>query len=154
MNDTDASSPRSGRPRVPERAQFRFWCEEKLRNADTDQFHHVNNAAMATFFEAGRMEIFAADDVRGAMDGGNVAVVRLLIEFHRELFHPGKVAIGSAIASIGTSSLGIRQALFDASGCVASAEATCVLLSPTTRRAQKISDALRACLAAASQRAG
>ena len=41
------------------RGEFRFWAEEKLRNADTDQFRHVNNAAIATIFEAARCPVHA-----------------------------------------------------------------------------------------------
>jgi acyl-CoA thioester hydrolase len=131
---------------IPQRDAFSFWCEEKLRNKDTDQFHHVNNAAMATFFEAGRMEVFAGPAIRAEMGGANLAVVRLLMNFHRELFYPGTVAVGSRIASIGERSFEFQQGLFDAEGCVASAEVTCVLLDATSARAVAPSAALRTLL--------
>lgn len=35
------------RSAAPQRAEFRFWTQEKLRNADTDQFLHVNNAILS-----------------------------------------------------------------------------------------------------------
>jgi acyl-CoA thioester hydrolase len=131
------------RPRIPARDDFRFWCEEKLRNADTDQFHHVNNAVMATFFEAGRMEVFGAADVKALMGSANIAVVRLLMNFHRELFYPGKVSIGTSLTRIGDRSFEIAQGLFDDEGCVASADVVCVLLDPAARGAHPVSAPLR-----------
>ena len=122
-------APRPEKPRVPERAEFRFWTEEKLRNPDTDQFRHVNHAAMVSLFEAGRMELFACPEVRPLMQGANLAVVRLLLHFHRELFYPGVVSVGSVIVSVGNTSFSCVQGLFDGQVCVASAEAVCVLCS-------------------------
>lgn len=127
---------------------FRFWTEEKLRNMDTDQFGHVNNSAMASFFEAGRMEIFRAPAVRPLMAGVSIAVVRLLIEFHRELFYPGTVRIGSTVKRVGKTSFEVAQALFG-EGRIASAEATCVLIDQSTRRPHPVPDELRAYLLAA-----
>jgi len=129
-------------PAPPPQA-FRCWTQEKLRNADTDQFHHVNNAVMASFFEAGRMEIFSPDEARPLMEGANLAVVRLVIDFHRELFYPGDVRIGSIIKRIGNSSFEVAQALYSSDICIASAEATCVLFDPARGRAQPISARLR-----------
>ena len=137
------------KPRVPERAEFRFWTEEKLRNPDTDQFHHINHAAMVSMFEAGRMEMFTQPQVRALMEGANLAVVRLSLHFHRELFYPGKVSVGSTVVSVGNTSFQCMQGLFDSNDvCVASAEAVCVLFDPAISRARRIQDALRSILLA------
>ncbi len=129
----------------PAPADFRFWTDEKLRNADTDQFRHVNNAAMATFFEAGRMEIFAPACIRALMEGSNLAVVRFSIEFRSELHFPGRVRIGSTVLSVGTTSLQVRQGLFADLGdaCTAVGEAVCVLVHPDSRRPHPVSTELR-----------
>ena len=131
---------------LPERGEFRFWSEEKLRNRDTDQFGHVNNAAIASFFEAGRMEMLSGPDAAPLAEGANLAVVRLLIEFSRELFFPGRAQVGSSVAGVGNTSFSVRQALFDDAGCVATAEATCVLIDAALRRPRRIPEALRAYL--------
>lgn len=140
------------RPPIPRREQFSQWCVEKLRNADTDQFHHVNNAVLATFFEAGRMELFAAEDVKPHMGGANLAVVRLLMNFHREVFYPGEVSVGTRLAQVGGKSFRIEQGIFDREGCAASAEAICVLLDAASSRAVPVSDALRERLLRPSER--
>lgn len=128
---------------APARSAFGRWCREKLRNADTDQFGHVNNAAMASLFEAGRMELFGDPAIAPQLGGAHPAVVRLALDFHRELFYPGEVAVGTRVVRVGTRSVDIVQGLFDAQGCVASAEAVCVFLDPAGPRAAAISGELR-----------
>lgn len=126
MNE-DPISRSPATPRLtPE--HFRFWSPEKLRNADTDQFRHVNNAAIASFLEGGRMDLFADAAISRLMEGLNVVVGRLTIEFHAEIFYPGEVNIGSNVTYIGRSSFEVLQAVFRAGTCVASATASCVLL--------------------------
>lgn len=124
---------------------FRFWTEEKLRNADTDQFRHVNNAVIATLFEAARMEIFAPPHVRALMGGANLAVVRLLIEFSAELHFPGRARVGSTVVEVGKTSFKVRQGLFDErhETCCATAEAVCVLVDGETGRPHPIVPELR-----------
>jgi acyl-CoA thioester hydrolase len=149
MSLRNTSPPLPSRPekrRVPQRADFRFWTEEKLRNPDTDQFRHVNHAAMVSLFEAGRMELFALPQVRPLMQGANLAVVRLLLHFHLELFYPGVVSVGSVIASVGNTSFTCLQGLFIGDECFASAEAVCVLFDPAAGRSHPIPGALRAYL--------
>ncbi|GIQ76877.1 acyl-CoA thioesterase [Bradyrhizobium sp. ma5] len=126
MHEDPVSRPPSTPRLTPE--HFRFWSLEKLRNADTDQFRHVNNAAIASFLEGGRMELFAEPAISRLMDGLNVVVGRLTIEFHSEVFYPGEVNIGSTVTSVGRSSFEVLQGVFRAGACVASATASCVLL--------------------------
>jgi acyl-CoA thioester hydrolase len=133
---------------VAERGDFRFWSEDKLRNADTDQFRHVNNAAIATLFEAARMEIFTPPSIRTLMNGANLAVVRLLIEFSAELHFPGRVQVGSVVVEVGRTSFRARQGLFREAheSCCATAEAVCVLVHGETGRPHPIAPELRAYL--------
>jgi acyl-CoA thioester hydrolase len=108
--------------------RFRFWTLEKLRNADTDQFQHVNNAAIASFLESGRMELFASPAIDQLMRGLNVVVGRLSIEFHAEIFYPGELKIGSTVTRVGRTSFEVLQGVFRDGACVASATAACVLM--------------------------
>jgi acyl-CoA thioester hydrolase len=135
---------------APQRGEFRFWTEEKLRNADTDQFRHVNNAIISTLLEAARMEIFGKSNIRVLMGDANLAVVRLLIEFRSELYFPGHVAIGSTVTGVGKTSFRVRQGVFanTSDACAASADATCVLVMPYTATPHPINAELRAYLLA------
>ncbi|MGN6304235.1 MAG: acyl-CoA thioesterase [Mesorhizobium sp.] len=124
-------------------APYRFWCEEKLRNMDTDQFGHVNNAAIASFCEAGRMSLFAEPEMAGAMGERTVVVVRLLILFRQELFYPGVVRVGSRVPKIGRTSFDVVQGLFKGPELVATSEATCVLLDGRSRRPVPVPESIR-----------
>ena len=125
-----SSEPAATTPatKAPTPGDFRFWTVEKLRNADTDQFHHVNNAAIASFLESGRMELFASPALGDRMQGLNVVVGRLTIEFRAEIFYPGELRIGSTVTRIGRTSFEVLQAVFRDERCVASATAACVLM--------------------------
>ncbi len=135
---------------LPSKDRFACWTQEKLRNRDTDQFGHVNNAAIATFMESGRMELFAGVD----MGGANILVVRMLSEFHRELFYPGVVDVGTAVSALGNASFSVEQGLFDAQGCVATGEATCVFFDAAIGKPVRIPDAVRDQLARFRPREG
>ena len=127
----------------PGRDGFRLWTREKLRNPDTDQFGHVNNAAMASFFEAGRMELFAKRPADPPPANLQLVVVRLLMNFHKELYYPGEVAIGSVVTRVGRSSFDVAQGLFAGDDCIASAQATCVAFDGEQRRSTEIPGPLR-----------
>jgi acyl-CoA thioester hydrolase len=131
------------RPQPPRRSEFVWWTQEKLRNADTDQFVHVNHAVLCTLFEAGRMEVFSADALRALIQGARPAIVRLEVDFLREVRFPGRVDVGTRLDGVGTASIRFAQGLFVEGDCVASARAVCVLLHPDSRRAQALSEALK-----------
>src|SRR5262249_38047428 len=128
---------------VPVRSDFRFWTEEKIRNIDTDQFRHVNNAVISSFLEAGRMEVFAAAEPKALLataGDATLAVVRLEVDFHRELFYPGTASIGSRVVAVGRTSFTVRQGVFDGEVCAVSAVATCVLFDARARKSVPVPD--------------
>ena len=124
-------------------AQYRFWCEEKLRNADTDLQGHVNNAIIATFFEAGRVELLADPAIAHIRRVTGIVVARSLINFKKELFFPGTVRIGTRISRVGRTSLDFDSALFAANGIVATSEVTCVMVDKATRKPTPIPEDFR-----------
>ena len=117
--------------------------DARTRNRDTDQFGHVNHAAMATLFEESRIALVFAPDLAAETEGIDLLVAKLVMVFHKELRAPGLVRLGAAIARIGSSSLVVRQAIFMDDICFASAQATCVLFGHQSRRPVKVSDYLR-----------
>ena len=126
--------------------EYRFWCEEKLRNADTDQQGHVNNAIMATLLEAARIELLAATEIEDIRAATQIVVAKQLIVFKKELFFPGTARIGTRCARVGRTSLDFVQAIQAANGEVATAEATCVLLDRGPRKPTAVPERLRAYL--------
>ncbi len=129
---------------MPTPEQFDTWIVEKTRNMDTDQFGHVNHAAMATLFEGARVELVFAPQMAEETEGIDLLIARLTMSFHRELAAPGTVRIGSAVRRIGSSSLDIDQAIFDGDACIASAQSVCVLIDHNVRKPHRVSDRLRA----------
>ena len=95
---------------------YPFWTEEKLRNADTDRQGHVNNAVFATFFEAGRIEVLGDSRIAAITASTSIVVVRLLIDYKKELFFPGRVRIGTRTAKVGRTSFQFEQSLQSADG--------------------------------------
>ena len=131
---------------APAAADYRFWTEEKLRNADTDQQGHVNNANIATFFESGRIDMLSAPAIAQIRAVTRIVVVRMLTNFKKELFFPGTVRVGTRVARVGRTSLTFDQTIHAANGEVATAEATCVLIDKATRKPTPVPEELRAYL--------
>ncbi len=126
-----------------ERSAYPFWIDESIRNADTDQFQHVNNAAIASYCEAGRMALFSEPGMRESIVGLNVVVVKLTILFERELFYPGTVQIGTDVTAIGNTSFQVSQGLYGFQGRFATSEATCVMMDRAKHRPIRVPEAVR-----------
>ena len=124
-----------------ERANYPFWIQESIRNADTDQFQHVNNAAIASYCEAGRMALFS--ELREAIAGLNVVVVKLTILFERELFYPGTVQVGTSVTAIGNTSFQVSQGLYGLQGRFATSEATCVMMDQVEHKPIRVPEIVR-----------
>ena len=116
---------------------------DKIRYADTDRQGHVNNAAFATFLETGRVEILYNPERPFLSDGGEFVIAALNLSFLAEIQWPGEVKIGTVISRLGSSSIHIRQALFQNGRCAAQAETVVVQIDQTTRKALPLSEAAR-----------
>ena len=119
---------------------------EPLRYRDTDRQGHVNNAVYATLFEIGRVAILFDPARPVAPAGGQFVIVRLTIEFRRELRWPGTVEIGTGITRIGTKSVGVEQVVYRDGEIAAAAESVLAIMDDQTRRAIEIPDMTRAAL--------
>jgi acyl-CoA thioester hydrolase len=137
---------------VPTPADFPWVSRDKLRYGDTDRQGHVNNAVFATFLETGRVEMLLSGDVDLLGENGALVLARLALDLLREVNWPGEVEIGTRVARVGRSSLGLDQAVFQNGQCVAKAETVVVLTDENTRRSKPFSDEARAFLE--RQRAG
>ncbi len=115
-------------------ADFPARTHDKVRYADTDRQGHVNNAAFATFCETGRVT-FLFDPERPLYPSGTAFVIaRLVLDFRAEIRWPGTVEIGTRVERIGSSSFTLKQALFQETRLVATAETVIVLMDEETRR--------------------
>lgn len=118
-----------------DRATHRLFTPVTIRFSDTDKLGHVNNVAIAAYFEAARCELFYKL-MQEAGVGGSIDFVlaRVAIDFKREFFYPGTVEVGSRFVRLGTRSITSGYGLFVGGQCHATAEAVNVFFDLDTRR--------------------
>ena len=123
---------------------YPVWTKDSIRYRDLDPNEHVNNGAINEYFEDGRVR-FRQDYLTSAAFDilSGFALARFAVEYHRPLFFPGEVDIGTAITRIGNSSYTLIQGLFRDGECVASAEVVSVLIDRDTGKPTPIPDKLR-----------
>ena len=135
-----------------ERSAYSIWTYDKLRYGDTDRQGHINNAVFATFCETGRVMFLYDEHLALAGPDGEFVVVRVEIDFRAELFHPGRVDIGTRVLAIGRTSFRLGQGIFNGDACAAIAETVLVLMDGATRRASPLTPPLRSWLEARQAR--
>jgi acyl-CoA thioester hydrolase len=130
--------------RNADRALYPHWHMDRLRFSDLDRQDHVNNAVFSTLFESGR--VATLDRVIRPLIGpaAMFALVRLTIDFRREMRFPGDVDIGTRIIRVGGSSLTFGQALFLGETCTATAEAITVHFDRAAGKGVPLPDSIRA----------
>jgi acyl-CoA thioester hydrolase len=127
--------PSTRRPPPPPRPEdFPHRTVETIRFGDLDRQNHINNAVFATYFESGRVIILYGEEYGLIVPGASFVLAQIAIDFLGEMHWPGDVEIGTAIARVGNSSIGLDQALFVKGVCVATAENTLVLVDKATRK--------------------
>jgi acyl-CoA thioester hydrolase len=130
-------------PRSPPLSAYPLRSFDKLRYADTDRQGHVNNAVFSTLLETGRVELLFAPGEPLHDPGCGFVIASLNLEFLQEVRWPGKVDIGTCVASVGKSSFTLDQALFQEDQCVATARTVIVQMNEGSRRAQPLSEPAR-----------
>lgn len=126
---------------LPALDQFPLQTYEKLRYSDTDRQGHVNNAVFATMLETGRVDLLYDRNKPLASADCAFVVASITLNFLSEINWPGRVEIGTKIASVGRSSVTVEQALFQDGRCVATGQSVVVQMNETTRRSQPLDEA-------------
>lgn len=127
-----------------DRRSYQHWTHVSLRYGDTDKLGHINNAVFVTLLEAGRVSVLFDNDGSIARDSKTFVIANLKIDFRAEMHFPGTAEIGTALLSIGRSSVKLVQAIFKDGICCATSESTIVLIDENTRKPSPISDEVRA----------
>ena len=131
-------SPQVARPHV---------TRQILRFCDTDALGHVNNAVYAVMLEAGRSELAREAGLLDPEAGHTVVLVRLELDFLREMTWPGEVTIETWVSQIGNKSARLGQRVLVGETETARANTVIAMMSTETRRAIAFTDAWRAALA-------
>lgn len=122
----------------------------RLRFNDTDRLGHVNNAVFAVMLEQGRSELAVAAELPveapGEAGGAALVIVRLELDFMREMAWPGDVLIETELARMGAKSFQLRQRLTSGGGLCARATTVLVVMDLATRKATPLTPAWRGSL--------
>ena len=129
---------------VPRLEDFPYRLSDNVRFADLDPNQHVNNAVYASYFETGRVTL-VKDRSFGLMpEGLGWVLVRLDMHFRAELHWPGQIEMGLGLAKFGRTSVTFDQVVFSEGKCVASAQATTVLIDEATRKPVPLTSEIKA----------
>jgi acyl-CoA thioester hydrolase len=119
---------------VPLLENFPYRLTDNVRFADLDPNQHVNNAVYASYFETGRVTLVKDRSFGLTPSGLGWVLVRLDIHFRAELRWPGTIELGLGVSRFGNTSVTFQQVVFSEGKCVASAQATTVLVDDVTRK--------------------
>ena len=128
------------------RASFKSWVSIPIRFSDQDVVGHVNNAAIATYFEHARCDCLLPMIAAAREPGLDIVLARMVIDYVREIRYPGVVDVGSRISRIGTKSFVIHGSAFVGDTCCAIGAATIVFFDKSTRASRLPPPRLRAAL--------
>lgn len=109
MNDQPA---RPARKPAPQLAAYPHRVTDNIRFGDLDPQGHVNQAMFLTYFETGRVAMFRNKDLGIGVPGLTFVMVRMEVDYIKELHWPGAVDIGTGVAAFGRSSFKVSQAIF------------------------------------------
>jgi acyl-CoA thioester hydrolase len=127
-----------------QRTSYRAFTRIPIRFADQDMLGHVNNAAIAIYFEHARCEHLIPRLLSPEAPHLNIVLARIVIDYVKEIRYPGIVDVGVRITYVGTKSFVISAAAFVDDACAAIADATIVYFDTQHRRATLPPDAVRA----------
>lgn len=120
-------------------------CEIQTRYSDEDHLRHINNIAVAGYYDEARARfsrhIFSS---LGQDDLSRIVTADSRVTYLREVFHRDVVEVCTGILRIGTASYDLGQALFQDGQCVGICTTTFVQATPTG--SIPLSNALRAAL--------
>jgi len=135
VNDQPKQNPQKPAPQL---ADYPHRTTDTIRFGDLDPQGHVNQAVFSTYFESGRVAMFRAPDLGIGVPGATFVLVRIEIDFMKELHWPGTIEIGTAVAEFGRSSFKVVQGIFRDGVCAATGRATLVCIDLATRKARPL----------------
>ena len=124
-----------------------FSTTHRLRFNGTDRLGHVNNAVFAVMLEQGRSELAAEAGLPMEHGATSLVIVRLELDFLREMTWPGDVLIETEVARLGDRSFTLHQRLILGGDLCARATTILVVMDRVARRAVPLDGAGRESLA-------
>jgi len=136
----DQPAERTRKP-LPQLADYPHRVAEIIRFGDLDPQGHVNQATFLTYFESGRVAMFRNPDLSIGVPGVTFVMVRMEVDYLKELRWPGNLEIGTAVVEFGRTSFKAAQGIFHDGMCAATGRATLVCMDLKTRKATPLQQA-------------
>lgn len=124
---------------------YPFTLEVPPRYGDLDPMGHINNVAIASMFETGRVAFHQQLHAHPRELGVRWLVAAVRINYIQEMHHPHPVTIACGLRSIGNTSWIIQGAAFQDGECCAAGET--VMVAKGSMERGPINDELRARMA-------
>src|ERR1700744_4214006 len=138
VNDQPAARPAKV---IPKLADYPHRVDEIIRFGDLDPQGHVNQALFLTYFESGRVAMFRNPDLSIGVPGVTFVMVRMEVDYMKELRWPGNVVVGTGLLEFGRASFKVAQAIFRDGECAAQGRATLVCMDLNTRKSSPLPQA-------------
>lgn len=127
-------------------ASYRFWIDEHVRFADLDMLGHVNNKAFTTYAESGRAAFLRETGLWIPGARRQSVIVRLEVDYLRELHYPAALRVGVCVLAIGTRSFSLGLGIFSGDACIATVVTVLVRIDGQTRVPVALDAGERECL--------
>jgi acyl-CoA thioester hydrolase len=120
-------------PKAIDAAAYRFWIPERVRFADLDLQGHVNNKAFTVYAESGRAAFLREIGFWTPDSPRQNVVVRLELDYLRELHYPGEIRVGVRVLKLGRTSFTLGLGIFDGDACAAAVVTVLARIDTRTR---------------------
>jgi len=122
-----------------------LWTDVTLRPTDLDDVGHVNNVSFAALVAAGRVDFIGQRMMPHAAPGSDFWLVRIEIDYVKQLFYPGIARVATSVARVGRTSVTLAHEIW---GRELAARATSILVhvDKASSQSMPLSDALIAAL--------
>ena len=128
-----------------DRALYPHSVRVQTRYHDEDRLGHVNNIAVAAYYDEARSKLMRRTfELTQGLTGVRIVTADVRVSYMGEVFHPGDVEVASGILRMGNSSWEIGQTMFQNDRCVG--VAATVLVQASASGAGTIVPELRAAL--------
>lgn len=114
----------------------------QVRFADSDAMGHLNNAALVTYFEIGRMSFFAPFPEFWA----SAILAQIAVDYRRQVRLTDHVRVRTLVSRVGTSSVGLRQEILAEGQVAVDCTSVVVHFDYASQRSAPIPDGVRAVL--------
>lgn len=142
------NKPEAGRaPDLTRRDTFKHWTRVTVRYNDLDPLGHVNNVAMAVYFEQARCEL-VTPHFKALGRQLDMVLASAKLDYLRELHYPGEVEVGTVALKVGTKSFTLANCVFQDDVCAGTGTAILVAFDLDQRSSIEIPPAARAAIEA------